>query len=755
MRFAQAHKVSSYLTVTAALFALISGGGVSPVIALIGILGLAGSWFWEAPRVDVARWSWVFTGLSLGALAWGIVSALATADYLGEGAGFLVILVIARAFTRRAAKDWQQLYLLAFLMLVAGSVLNGDLTYGVCFLVFVVSMTWTLILFHLRREMEDNFLLKHADPRASERVEVRRILESRRIVDRRFFIGTGLVSLGVFVFSMLMFLTIPRVGVGFLFRGKGGLNMVGFSDGVKLGGHGRLKHDDTIVMRVEVSEPALRGRRAPYIYWRGAAQDLYSKGEWGRSRTAPDTRQQLEKVSANRVRRYLLGDGNSIGPEQMAGRRAAAVRQEIWLEPVGADILFGASTPIAFETDQPVHRGRAFIERNDEVRLRHDGPLHYTVWSEVALDGHDPAALRAATGELPRGYHAYLQLPPEITDRTRQLAEDITAGAVTNYDKAVRIRDWLQQNLSYSLDLRDYGSQEPIDFFLFERRAGHCEYFASAFAILARSVGVPTRNVTGFLGGEWNEYDGYIAVRAGDAHAWSEVWFPGQGWVTFDATPPGEADRLGRGASGWRASLGRWLDTLRFQWNKWVIDYDIYQQLELFRGVGDRFKGGARSLRAAWNAATSWLAQRWPHLLFLGSCGLLGFALWLRRRRRRAGPALDRPVPMSRERSELAQLYERAARRLAKRGHRRAPSVTPRELARDLAAREVPGAAELAELTELYYASAWGGIASAALLARARQLAELIDALPPEPSGARRLFSGPRSGEPSSARPTD
>src|SRR5690606_35057774 len=118
----------------------------------------------------------------------------------------------------------------------------------------------------------------------------RRILESRRIVDRRFFVGTGLVSLGVFVLATLMFLSIPRVGVGFLFRGKSGLNMVGFSDGVKLGGHGRLKTDDTIVMRVEVSDPRFRGRNAPYIYWRGAALDHYRNGEWMRSRNAPDTK---------------------------------------------------------------------------------------------------------------------------------------------------------------------------------------------------------------------------------------------------------------------------------------------------------------------------------------------------------------------------------------------------------------------------------------------------------------------------------
>jgi transglutaminase-like putative cysteine protease len=744
MRFAQAHKVSSYLTVASAFLALVSGGGVSPVMTLLGFIGHVVSWFWEPPRVRIERWSWVFTTISVAALAWGIVAGVATGDYLGEGAGFLVVLTVARAFTRRAAKDWQQLYLLAFLMLVAGSVLNGDLIYGVCFLCFVVSTTWTLILFHLRREMEDNFLLKHADPRASERVEVRRILESRRIVDRRFFVGTALVSLGVFLLATIMFLSIPRVGVGFLFRGKSGRNMIGFSDGVKLGGHGRIKNDDTVVMRVEISDRRFRGRNAPYLYWRGASQDLYKHGEWTRSRNAPETRLQVEHTGPNRQRWYLLGALNALNNDQMRLQREGAMRQEIWLEPLGYDQLVGASRPVAFEVDIPLRRGRTPREQNDEVRLRHDGPLHYTAWSDVPhpLAGElDPEALRAAEAdELPRGFSAYLQVPPEITDRTRQKALEITAGAVTNYDKVIRIRDWLIDNHGYTLDQRDPRGQEPIDFFLFDWKAGHCEYFASAFAIMARISGVPTRNAVGFLGGEWNEYDGYIAVRAGDAHSWTEVWFPDHGWVTFDATPPGEADRLGRGGSGWRASFGRWLDTLRFQWNKWVIDYDIYQQLELFRGVGQRFKGGARSLRSAWSTVERAVERNWMWIAAGGAAIVAAFAAWFVRRRRRNRPPDETREPRSRERSELATLYERAARRLARRGHRRDPSVTPRELAKLLAEKQVPGAPEMAELTELYYAAAWGGVATDDMIARARVLAATLDAIrdvPAETSRAR------------------
>ncbi len=158
-----------------------------------------------------------------------------------------------------------------------------------------------------------------------------------------------------------------------------------------------------------------------------------------------------------------------------------------------------------------------------------------------------PGVLRRAPRVLPPGYEVYLQLPPEITPRVRALAREIVRGATTDFDKAAAIERYLKEPLSYTLEMQSPRGREPIDFFLFERRKGHCEYFASAMTVLLREVGVPARNVNGFLGGEWNEYDDYIAVRAGDAHSWVEVYFSGAGWVTFDPTPGASVDGLGRG----------------------------------------------------------------------------------------------------------------------------------------------------------------------------------------------------------------
>ena len=728
MRFAVAHKTATYLMVGFAYLAMMMGGGVQPAIGLGGLLALIASWWWEPPRIRYERWAIVWTIASVFALVYSVLTAIVTGDFLGVGAQFLTWLVVAKAFNRRAARDWQQMYLLAFLMLVAGSVLNPDLTYGLCFLGFVISSTWALTLFHLRREMEDNLLVKHGSTDSSERVQVRRILDSRRIVGGRFFLGTGLLSFAVFLGAAAVFLALPRIGIGFFLKNRGGLTLAGFSDGVKLGGHGVIKNDSTVVMRVEI-DPRVGGRDAPDIHWRGVAFDLYLDGEWSRSARAPNTSQTLEE-SRTRDRRFLRLDGKALPADEIDALAKAAVKQDVWLDPLDADVLFGASLPRIVEYAHPLRPRQLPIERNDEIRLSHGSTLHYTVYSQIRPP--DPEVLRAApAGPLPPGYGVYLQLddptgkrPPEITPRTRLLAKTITAGLTTNYDKAIAIKTWLANNLTYTLELADPGKQEAVDFFLFDRKKGHCEFFASAFAVLARANGIPVRNVNGFLGGEWNEYQGYVAVRAGDAHSWDEVYFPTVGWVTFDPTPPADIDQLGRGGSGWRARLGRFIDTMRFQWTKWVIEYDLASQLALFKSIGGALKGAALAVKGAVVAAKDAALDHAVPLAIVVVAGI-GLVVWRRRRRRAGGWQPDRR-PRARARSTVAEVYDQVAKRLTKAGIVREVAVTPRELATRMSQRHEPGAPQVGELTELYYAAEWGGRRDPAAEQRAQVLADQI-----------------------------
>lgn len=719
MRFALTHKATTYALLAFAYLAMTAGGGIEPMIAILGGVGLLVSWWWEPPIIAHGRWAWVWTLASVLVLAYSALSAIATADYLKVGAEFLVWLVVAKACNRATARDWLLLYLLAFLMLVAGSVLNAELTYGVCFLGFVITSTWSLTLFQLRREMEDSFLLKHADDQPSERVQVRRILESRRIVGGRFLLGTAALSVGVFLGAAALFLALPRVGFGILGTRRSGLSMAGFSDGVRLGGHGVIKRDPTVVMRVEMA-PQWGDRHAVAVHWRGVAFDTYRHGVWSRSSKAPFTQASLAVTGLGRKqRRTLRYDKQILDSAEVAARRARSVEQNIYLDPLDTDVLFGASMPFIFETERPAPSAPVRPERNDEVRLRRNGTIHYQVWSE--LTPPEPEVLRAITErDLPASYLPYLSLPSEITPETYELARKITEGKTTRYDKAVALRSWLTTNLEYTLELVEPGEEEPVHFFLFTRKKGHCEYFASAFAVLARAVGIPTRNVNGFLGGEWNEYDQYVAVRAGDAHSWAEVYFDGVGWVTFDATPPGQIDQLGRGSSGALARMQRFLDTLRFQWDKWVIEYDLGQQLTVFRGVGSALRDAARAVKAV--LAQGWSAARrgWP-LALVAAAALAGW-LWRRRRRGLAGgePAARRRA------SPVAAVLLDAERALAKQALGRESSTTPAEHAAALQARGSKGCATYGELVALHQRVVWGHEQEGDPAGRAQELLEQL-----------------------------
>jgi hypothetical protein len=722
VRFGFALKASSYLVVASALLTLVLSGELGPVQVALGVVAAIASWFRDRPPANLARWVRAWTILSVVVFAYSVVAFLAGTDILIVGAHFLVYLLVAKLFNRRECKDYQQIFILTFLMLVASTVLNASLSYGALFLVYGVAGTWAMILLHLRRELEDNLPARAGAVAApgAPRPEIQRVLDSRRIVGPRFLLGTSAISLVVFVGATVMFLAIPRIGFGLFFnKRRDGIALAGFSDRVELGGHGLIKDDPTVVMRVKI--PSARRAAEQPLHWRGVAFDGYRGGRWFRGARAPRTELSLD-YGGGRTRVHLryAWFGELEAPER-AARLERGLRQEIYLEPMGNDVLFGASLPTVFEFDTPNPRERAGA--NDELRHPHGAGVRYVVYSDP--DSPPAASLRAARGDLPPGYEVYLDVPEEITERVRALARDVTRGAATPYDRAVAIEDHLRSTYAYTLRMEDPGGREPIDAFLFERRQGHCEYFSSAMAIMLRAVGVPSRNVNGFLGGEWNEYGDYVAVRSGDAHSWVEAFFPGVGWVTFDPTPPGATDRLGRGA-GLLDKLGRFADTMRLKWFQWVIEYDLHRQLSVFKALRDTFGGGGgTSMRDRMAAGKAWLARNRAAAggAAAAAAALLGAIGWWRRRRGGGVGAAGRAAA----RSAVDAIYLAVQSRLARRGYPRVASVTPREHAAALRRAGAPGAEPYADLTELYYRASYGGTSdSADLLARARTLRDAV-----------------------------
>lgn len=131
----------------------------------------------------------------------------------------------------------------------------------------------------------------------------------------------------------------------------------------------------------------------------------------------------------------------------------------------------------------------------------------------------------------------YLLLPDDITPRVRELAKNITARDGSPFEKAVALESHLRSRYEYSFETIQYQGFTPIDWFLFEGKRGHCEYFASALAVMLRSVGIPSRLATGYSLGERNPLTGYYEVRALNGHAWVEAYIPDRGWMMLEPTP--------------------------------------------------------------------------------------------------------------------------------------------------------------------------------------------------------------------------
>jgi hypothetical protein len=257
-----------------------------------------------------------------------------------------------------------------------------------------------------------------------------------------------------------------------------------------------------------------------------------------------------------------------------------------------------------------------------------------------------------------------------------------TSEARTGYDKARAIESYLRDNYGYTLDLTAGGS-DPLSDFLFRVRAGHCEYFSTAMAVMLRTQGVAARVVNGFLPGEYNEASGAYTVRQSDAHSWVEVYFPQtNSWVTFDPTPT--AGRTTRLRTGLAAQLSKYTEALDLMWFQYVVGYDKQEQHSLATSLRKELGDFRRSTSNTLDRARVALPTIFRPVLFsiVGLSVLLIFVL-LARRVRQLG--WRRGLKVWRAGAEpggsRVEFYERLAVLLEKQGIKREPYQTPLEFA--------------------------------------------------------------------------
>jgi transglutaminase-like putative cysteine protease len=640
-------------------------------------------------------------------------------------------LLVRRAgdlFHRRSNRDYLQLYILSVLVVLAGAWLAQTVLFVVGFAIYVVLATWTLILFHLRHEIEDNYLVKHLPESATEKVTAARVLNSRRVVGRSFFIATGLVSLTVLAGAALVFAMVPRIGIGFLSGTvRRRMSFVGFSDEVRLGQHGVLSQDnDVVVLRVVVprvtalTDEAARDRSIGRLYWRGTVYDTYRPPS-GQNTEAAWLPSRAE-VTKNIHRRLPTADGGTIHlvsspdapPQHKETKKLLAELDMQFIQVVGLSfpVAFALDRPVAYEMKAPPLGSFVttdFVDRWSgevalkPVRLAPSGqylPLHdfsggqYIAYSKIggaSVEGGKPASALS-----PEQMKPYLDLPASLSPRVGELARQITQGHVLPLAKVGAVTEWLRRTHQYTTDLkRNPDIVDPLEDFLFHQSAGHCEYFATATAILLRAAGIPTRYVNGFLGGEWNDMSKHITIRDNRAHSWAEAYLGPLGWVRVDSTPvASRVSRMGR--------LRQVFDSVELFWSRWIIQYDASRQLDLAKRLGRQL-----GMERGRSRPSTRFAPNYRLMLTIGGAVAIAMGLWrLRRRLRRKGALAQKRVP--RGGPPVFRLYHKVLDRLSARGWPRRPSETPDEFAARLAEADVAGAEVFLKLTRHYTAARYG-----------------------------------------------
>ena len=348
---------------------------------------------------------------------------------------------------------------------------------------------------------------------------------------------------------LIFFPVMPRTQMPlWLFLNPPAVRTSGYSDSVEPGSQSSIAQSRTLAFRAEMP------RQSGQPYWRGTVFNRTDGNKWTRTRQIPS---EQAKFTGKTV-------GQAIYPEP------SAVRTMIML-------------------DRPVNLSLQRVIRSPDGVFELSGPVgrrvSYTADSQV--DG--VIALRN-----PVNRPFYLQLPARLSPRMSALAARIARNGADDRARVELLETYFRSG-GYSYSTKDLATGDTaVEQFFFVGKHGHCEFFASSFALLLRAVGVPCRLVGGYLGGEYNELGGYYLVTEERAHVWVEAYINGSGWVRID--PSTFAANAGEvwsepATPTLRLRVTLLLDSFNYAWNRSVISYDFEQQMNVARSLGTRLQG--------------------------------------------------------------------------------------------------------------------------------------------------------------------
>ncbi|WP_010585226.1 transglutaminase TgpA family protein [Schlesneria paludicola] len=652
-------------------------------------------------------------------------------------------------FQQKTIRLYWFLLALGILQLAVASVLTSKGWFGFCAVGYMFCAVWTLSIFSLWRAEqmfeEENLRRIEGTPgetlaqpltrgnRASQS-EVQSAVqheEGTQWLTARFVTGVLLTTCSALLVSTAFFAFIPRVWVGPDFSLQDDANAMsglvrktGLAGFIKLGDLGRVLESTERVFEIQLTNRETKANIPVEDYaqllgmaeplFRGAVFTKYEKGRWSPSRG-----------NEFHIVRFTIASAD------------AAVRQNVRLEPTTSQVLYCLGSPLAM-TSRRIPFGDFDALTGVAMRNEVRGELNvteYLAYSNLPTVEQPYYAIKVSPDtrsayytrgylkdntELPKGLSQLKELARHIveqeTARIQRAENRSKARELTPFEKATAIEYYLRESgiYKYSLDLAIHDSTiDPVEDFLVNRKSGHCEYFATALALMLRSVDIPARVVSGFKGGITHP-DGSFEVQQRFAHLWVDAWVDHEKWTTFDATPLearslSVAEVAAKKSSVWQGVQ----TTLSGLWSENVLNMSLDRQEQsiykpmrelaymLATLVEQLFTSPESAMKTLWNLLTDrekWFSVGGFLFIFIGLLLLTGIT-WLIRwsSSRLRDWWLNRIDQGQQRRQRIVAFYERFAKLMRSRGMKRKPSQTQREFAEEVAmalASELPADAD-------------------------------------------------------------
>ena len=550
MTFSRALHHATLLLFLCGYLALLTSGGLGLGLSYLAVLLVA--WKGFSLRLE-GRWQLLWV---LCLLAFSLVDAYLLSGLKAAAAHLLIGLGLIKILTPKRERDRVLLSFISFSLILLAATTAVSVLFLALLVAYVFLAVLTLILLECGKGQDKRdpapFTVSGCVPVAAA------------------------TTVALIVVAVPIFLVIPRSGPLFIWLSQDSSGTLsGFSEQVQLGDLGRIIPNHRVVMRVQVDLPS---EALPSdLKLRGITLDHYDGKSWSNTRTS------YRRLAASHPPMGFLVANQRRQDESL-------VRQSVVLESF-TNLIFGLPRMISV-AGSGFFDGPIFQDGNGAVRFFPSGRRAVRYVADSDLLGRDQQ-LQLRTGQDGRsdvGRH-YLQLP-DLASSVYEMAREFRLRHTDPAKQAMLIEHFLKTQYEYSLQNRSSLAQDPLHQFLLVDKAGHCEYFATAQAVLMRILGIPARVINGFRLGEFNAWSGSYIVRQSDAHSWVEGYFPGAGWVEFDPTPGGH-----RNAPYLRQLAARFLDALDLFWLE-VISFDRFRQMGLLYSAHTQLRFAAIG---AWN----------------------------------------------------------------------------------------------------------------------------------------------------------